>query len=89
MRGRKRRRRELCAQRRGRLLKALHADVAALVSKQNRLITVKAVEKYKAGRLNAVARAGKVEEWQLESLRGAAERWCAAAPNPAAPRDNA
>ena len=73
----------LIAQRRGRLLKALHADVAELFSKQNRLITVKAVEKYKAGLLNAVARAGKVEEWQLESLRGAAERWCAAAPAPA------
>ena len=76
----------LIAQRRGRLLKALHADVAELFSKQNRLITVKAVEKYKAGLLNAVARAGKVEEWQLESLRGAAERWCAAAPAPAPPR---
>ena len=50
---------------RARLLKALHADVAELFSKQNRLITVKAVQ-YKAGLLNAVARAGKVE-WQLEA----------------------
>ena len=39
----------LIAQRRGRLLKALQGDVAELFSKQNRLITVKAVEKYKAG----------------------------------------
>ena len=64
----------MIAQRRSRLQKALQNDVAELLSKQHRQLTVRTVNKYKSQLISVMGRSGAVADWQQEGLRRNAEK---------------
>lgn len=64
----------MIAQRRSRLQKALQNDVAELLSKQHRQLTVRTVNKYKSQLVSVMGRSGAVADWQQEGLRRNAEK---------------